>query len=588
MLRTCCVALFSAGVLFSSTAKAQNSDSPGAPLSLIFPSLAEPSVQPAVRADQPGITTKERTDQVRRIQAWLVWEGLYPGPIDGEIGPGTSTAVKRFQKSLNAPQTGSLTPQQIETLKNRAEVKVRGVGFARVADGPTGVEIGMPLLTAPTRAMSKFGTNYVAKDGSVLIAIRAIHNDDPINVIFESYKTSFRDAHPEYSILRSNWFVIAGESNSVKFYIRFHQSGQQLAGFFAIYKSDIAETFAAPLAIISLTLQPFAAIPQLPIPASQKKALLEEANIIFHEKVDTDNTNPKSIAPPTAAPIPQPSDVGVVSNRQTLSNTDAAQAMSTLPSTAPVTVETRASHPAGGAEFSKLLLDSVEQLLKKANVKDVRFFKYIVDKKALDGFRDDTPVLRIVFPEKVFFDTDKAELRDETTPVIESVVKTIRERGSEGSICLFVAGHTDARGSDEHNLSLSFRRADSVARAVVARGPGAAAIWRVGFGKSLPLHPNDGPKNWAYNRRVEFLLASQQSVIAAWIKSTTTLCEGEKDCGGIAVSRGFIAEPLGRPELKPITLEVPARPSLARTESVMFERPPLPIDVPDRPSIFSQ
>ena len=206
------------------------------------------------------------------------------------------------------------------------------------------------------------------------------------------------------------------------------------------------------------------------------------------------------------------------------------------------------------AASSKLLIESIQSLLSASRTQNVRFFTYNVDKKELRGFKSDMPVLRVVYEERVFFDTDKAELRTEALPVVKSVASSLKQQKQK--VALFVAGHTDARGSDEYNLNLSIRRAEAVARAIKKEGPGTALIWRVGFGKAIPIRPNDSEQNMGLNRRVEFLIASQTEVIATWIKNKKGLCEDEA-CGTTSVVRDFHAAPISDPGAKPISIEIP-------------------------------
>jgi len=68
-----------------------------------------------------------------------------------------------------------------------------------------------------------------------------------------------------------------------------------------------------------------------------------------------------------------------------------------------------------------------------------------------------------------------------------------------------IGGHTDGQGSDAYNLELSLRRAQAV-RDALCRG------WQVdcgrlsvkGYGKSMPVAPNDDEAGRAKNRRVVF------------------------------------------------------------------------------------
>lgn len=64
-----------------------------------------------------------------------------------------------------------------------------------------------------------------------------------------------------------------------------------------------------------------------------------------------------------------------------------------------------------------------------------------------------------------------------------------------------VAGHTDARGSDEANLRLSEQRADAVARAGQAAGVKIVSV--SGYGERQPKATNATAAGRAQNRRVE-------------------------------------------------------------------------------------
>ncbi len=66
-----------------------------------------------------------------------------------------------------------------------------------------------------------------------------------------------------------------------------------------------------------------------------------------------------------------------------------------------------------------------------------------------------------------------------------------------------ITGHTDSRASDEYNLDLSLRRANSVAR--VASGVGARIADVRGYGERMPKAPNNTAAGMAENRRVEII-----------------------------------------------------------------------------------
>jgi outer membrane protein OmpA-like peptidoglycan-associated protein len=64
-----------------------------------------------------------------------------------------------------------------------------------------------------------------------------------------------------------------------------------------------------------------------------------------------------------------------------------------------------------------------------------------------------------------------------------------------------VAGHTDAKGSADHNKQLSLKRAEAVKKFLVAKGMDAGRLETVGYGSEKLLAP-DRPEDPS-NRRVE-------------------------------------------------------------------------------------
>ena len=70
-------------------------------------------------------------------------------------------------------------------------------------------------------------------------------------------------------------------------------------------------------------------------------------------------------------------------------------------------------------------------------------------------------------------------------------------------IDLVLEGHSDSRGSDQYNLSLSDRRAKAVkAKLVEVYGIPAARISAVGYGETKPIASNETEEGRARNRRV--------------------------------------------------------------------------------------
>lgn len=101
----------------------------------------------------------------------------------------------------------------------------------------------------------------------------------------------------------------------------------------------------------------------------------------------------------------------------------------------------------------------------------------------------------------VLFDFDKSNLRPEGRDVVENVVNTLQANPNDR---LTVVGHTDSIGTDEYNMALGQRRANTVRDAIVSGGINANRVTAVSRGESEPAVPNDSPANRQLNRRVVF------------------------------------------------------------------------------------
>ena len=117
---------------------------------------------------------------------------------------------------------------------------------------------------------------------------------------------------------------------------------------------------------------------------------------------------------------------------------------------------------------------------------------------------------QIEIAESVYFDTDSDRIQERSHALLDQVAAVLR--GASFIRRVRVEGHTDSRGSDEHNLDLSRRRAQSVMAYLTARGIDAARIESEGYGETRPIATNDTSEGRASNRRVVFSILEQDSV----------------------------------------------------------------------------
>jgi len=101
------------------------------------------------------------------------------------------------------------------------------------------------------------------------------------------------------------------------------------------------------------------------------------------------------------------------------------------------------------------------------------------------------------------FATDHATLAPTAR---ESLDRLLNERKDHTYSQVTVTGFTDSVGSDDYNLALSKRRAESVAAYLKAHGLKADSMTVSGRGKADPVASNATPEGRASNRRVEIRL----------------------------------------------------------------------------------
>ncbi|PKN12697.1 MAG: peptidoglycan-associated lipoprotein [Deltaproteobacteria bacterium HGW-Deltaproteobacteria-4] len=113
----------------------------------------------------------------------------------------------------------------------------------------------------------------------------------------------------------------------------------------------------------------------------------------------------------------------------------------------------------------------------------------------------ETPVLAGL--QVVPFSYDQHLLSDEARNIIAANAAILKKAGN---LRFRLAGHCDERGSDQYNIALGERRAESVRAYLLELGIDAGRMETVSYGEEQPLDTGSGESAWMKNRRVEFIL----------------------------------------------------------------------------------
>ena len=103
----------------------------------------------------------------------------------------------------------------------------------------------------------------------------------------------------------------------------------------------------------------------------------------------------------------------------------------------------------------------------------------------------------------IFFDFDKSDLKPEARMVLEKKAAWLR---ANPEYKVRIEGHCDERGTNEYNLALGERRANSASRYLNALGVSADRMSTISYGEERPVCTEHNESCWSKNRRDEFKL----------------------------------------------------------------------------------
>lgn len=104
----------------------------------------------------------------------------------------------------------------------------------------------------------------------------------------------------------------------------------------------------------------------------------------------------------------------------------------------------------------------------------------------------------------IYFAYNSPEITPAMMLLLEANAKWIYENVRDRKIN--IEGHCDERGTEEYNLSLSGKRAESVRLALAQMGLDASLLATIPYGESRPVDPGHNESAWSKNRRVQFLV----------------------------------------------------------------------------------
>jgi len=103
----------------------------------------------------------------------------------------------------------------------------------------------------------------------------------------------------------------------------------------------------------------------------------------------------------------------------------------------------------------------------------------------------------------IFFDYDADAIRADAQATLS---KDASYLASHPNVKVVIGGYCDERGSDEYNLALGQRRAESTKAALVQAGVAADRMRVISYGKEKPFCTQSDESCWQQNRRAGFTM----------------------------------------------------------------------------------
>ena len=106
----------------------------------------------------------------------------------------------------------------------------------------------------------------------------------------------------------------------------------------------------------------------------------------------------------------------------------------------------------------------------------------------------------------IYFDYDKYNIRSDAQEIMSQNAKSLTDHPTS---TIRIEGNCDERGTEQYNLALGEKRANSAKDYLVNYGINASRITTISYGKERPVAAGHNEGAWAKNRRDDFVIVAE-------------------------------------------------------------------------------
>jgi peptidoglycan-associated lipoprotein len=163
----------------------------------------------------------------------------------------------------------------------------------------------------------------------------------------------------------------------------------------------------------------------------------------------------------------------------------------------------KAEREAREKEQAKIKEEEARRAEEARKAKEKEFEKSLTAKKT-PGIEGE--VLESKLLKDNYFDFDQYTIRLQDLPMMKENAATLIRYPN---VKIQIEGNCDERGTNEYNLALGERRANSTKKHLVSLGISPDRISTISYGEEKPLDPGHNEEAWAKNRRAHIVILSK-------------------------------------------------------------------------------
>ena len=226
-------------------------------------------IRPALQKPEDTASAMGQAERLA-LQSDLAWVGQYNGAITGDLSERMVNAIKEFQKTRGAKQTGVLNPQERGTLADTAKKKQESVGWKIVTDPGTGVRLGIPTKLVPQQASDANGTKWTSPTGTIQIQLTRRKEAGPVTAKLAEREKKEPGRNIDYTVVKPDFFVLSGLQGLKKFYLRGTFRGDEVRILTILYDQATENTVEPVVIAMSSAFNAFPATAQAAGPPPRK------------------------------------------------------------------------------------------------------------------------------------------------------------------------------------------------------------------------------------------------------------------------------------------------------------------------------